>query len=133
MLFCTYPYFVFLAVVLLGVRASESLPRVQRLWLLAASNFFYGYWDWRFLGLIWLTVGMDYGVARLIERQPSIARKKAVLAVSVVVNLALLGFFKYFDFFQESAERILGTFGIHYDPWFLSVILPVGISFYVFQ
>ncbi len=133
MLFCTYPFFVFLALVLVLVRASERAPRVQKLVLLAASNFFYGYWDWRFLGLIWLTTVMDWSVALLVERQTLVRRKKLVLSVSVVVNLLVLGFFKYFDFFQDSAARLLSSFGIAYQPWFLHLVLPVGISFYVFQ
>src|SRR4029450_4256055 len=99
MRFCTYPYFLFLATVLVFMRLTEGVPRAQRLLLLLASNIFYGYWDWRFLGLIWLTTVMDFSVALLVEHQPTVGRRKAVLAISVVVNLALLGFFKYFDFF----------------------------------
>jgi len=133
MLFCTYPYFLFLLVVLVLMRATERVGSVQRILLLAASNVFYGYWDWRFLGLIWLTTVMDFAVALLTERQLTARRRKLVLAVSIVVNLALLGLFKYFDFFQDSAARMLAGFGIEYDPWLLRVTLPVGISFYVFQ
>ena len=133
MLFCSYPFLVFLAVVLLVTRATERVPRAQKLWLLLASNFFYGYWDWRFLGLIWLTTVMDWGVALLVERQTVVSRRKLVLSISIVVNLAILGFFKYFDFFQLSAERVLETWGIAYEPWLLKLVLPVGISFYVFQ
>ncbi|MBK7878131.1 MAG: MBOAT family protein [Planctomycetes bacterium] len=133
MLFCTYPFFVFLALVLVAIRLTERAPRVQKLVLLAASNWFYGYWDWRFLGLIWLTTVMDWGVALLVERQSVVSRRKLVLSVSIVVNLAILGFFKYFDFFQLSAERVLETWGIAYEPWLLKLVLPVGISFYVFQ
>ena len=133
MLFCTYPYFLFLAAVLVVVRLTERAGSVQKLLLLAASNVFYGYWDWRFLGLLWLTTVMDFSIALLVDHQTNVRTKKLVLAVSVVVNLGLLAFFKYFDFFQDSAARVLTEFGVPYEPWLLHVTLPVGISFYVFQ
>jgi D-alanyl-lipoteichoic acid acyltransferase DltB (MBOAT superfamily) len=133
MLFCTYPYLVFLAVVLLVVRALERWPRAQKFFLIGASAFFYGYWDWRFLGLIAFTIAMDFSVSLAIEAVRPGPRRKAVLALSIVGNLLLLGFFKYFDFFQVSAARLLDEFGVAYDPWLLRLVLPVGISFYVFQ
>jgi alginate O-acetyltransferase complex protein AlgI len=108
--------------------------RWQNLLLLAASYFFYGYWDWRFLGLILISTLVDFGCGLAMERHAdNPALKKRFLWVSLVVNLGALVFFKYFNFFMDSARVMLEEMGFDGGNWSLRIILPVGISFYTFQ
>jgi alginate O-acetyltransferase complex protein AlgI len=133
-LFNTASFFVFFAVVLLAYR---MLPwRQQNYMLLAASYVFYGWWDWRFLLLLGASTTLDWYLALAIERSchhGDRAAAKRRVAISVVANLAILGFFKYFNFFVDSAEYSLRSLGYEGPTWTLRVILPVGISFYTFQ
>lgn len=108
------------------------LPRRgQNLLLLAASYFFYGYIHTWFLSLIIVTTVADYWAARGMEAWPS--QKKLMLGLSLVVNLGLLGFFKYFNFFAENVHVALSAVGLDFPKPLLNVVLPVGISFYTFQ
>ncbi len=111
--------------------------RSQNVFLLLASYFFYGWWDWRFLGLIFISSIVDFfcGLAVDRERRPdrSDATRKRILAISVCVNLGILGFFKYYDFFVESLIDLALAAGLTIDLTTLKIILPVGISFYTFQ
>jgi alginate O-acetyltransferase complex protein AlgI len=110
------------------------LPRrAQNLLLLAASYFFYGVWDWRFLGLLVLTTVVDFGVALAIEKAGSERRRKLWLWTSIAVSLGVLGYFKYAGFFVEEFSRFLGRFGADVPASRLDIVLPVGISFYTFQ
>lgn len=104
--------------------------RQQNLWLLAASYLFYGWWDWRFLGLMVLSTVVDYTIGRAM---PTSGRRGALLAISIAVNLSILGTFKYFDFFIGSADQLLQWFGSDQSMPTLRLILPLGISFYTFQ
>lgn len=99
--------------------------------LLLASYYFYAYWDYRFCGLIVLSTLVDYCVAKGIVSTGNRKIKGGLLAVSMAVNLGLLAFFKYFNFFIDSAAPILESLGVGTSS--LSIILPVGISFYTFQ
>ncbi|WP_317044647.1 MBOAT family O-acyltransferase [Confluentibacter lentus] len=95
---------------------------------------FYGWWDWRFLSLILLSTVVDYLVAIQINGSANQRTRKSWLWVSVIFNLGLLGFFKYYNFFVDSWVDMVSMLG--YDiksTWTLKVILPVGISFYTFQ
>lgn len=107
--------------------------KAQNLFLIAASYLFYGWWDYRFLSLIILSTIVDYLLALRIEIEPIKENKKKFLAVSLLVNLGLLGVFKYFNFFSDSFSTLLRSFGLDADPMLLNIILPVGISFYTFQ
>jgi D-alanyl-lipoteichoic acid acyltransferase DltB (MBOAT superfamily) len=107
--------------------------RRQNLFVLLASYVFYGWWDWRFLGLIWISSATDYWVARAIRGSRGSRRKKRLLLVSIGVNLGILGLFKYFDFFAGSLADLLAVVGMQLDAVTLEVVLPVGISFYTFQ
>lgn len=102
-------------------------------WILAASYVFYGWWDWRFLGLILFTTLLDYGFGLALERIEELRRKKRVIIASVVMNLGFLSIFKYFNFFAASAAQALRWVGMEADWTTLHIILPVGISFYTFQ
>ena len=100
--------------------------------ILVASYVFYGWWDVRFLSLIIISSVVDYFAGRLIANTQSQGARKAFLAVSVLTNLSILGFFKYFNFFLSSMQDLLSGWGLE-AGWSLNVILPVGISFYTFQ
>jgi D-alanyl-lipoteichoic acid acyltransferase DltB (MBOAT superfamily) len=111
------------------------LPRRgQNVLLLGASYFFYGVFDWRFLGLLVLSTLTDYTVGRLLERVPeNERRRKQIFFCSLAVNLGILGFFKYFNFFVGDGERVLRQLGVPLSPAALRIVLPVGISFYTFH
>ena len=107
--------------------------KTQNRMLLIASYIFYGLWDWRFLFLIFFTTCVDYFCALNIEESRVAHRRKFFLAVSIVTNLSILCFFKYFNFFLENLIALLNTFGVHPNISTLNILLPVGISFYTFQ
>jgi alginate O-acetyltransferase complex protein AlgI len=124
-------FFAFFALVF-AVHWALRWNRARKLWLLAASYFFYAAWDWRFCGLILASTLIDYVVGLEFRRDAPPLGRRFWLLVSVCGNLALLGFFKYFNFFVESANSVFGWFGIG-EIHTLHIILPVGISFYTFQ
>lgn len=132
MFFDTPIYFAFLAVVVL---VYWGLPRTaQNQLLLVASYFFYGWWDWRFLLLIAISTVVDYLCAHAIDRSENLRSRRLLLTLSLIVNLGFLGFFKYFNFFQDSLIRAMDMIGVsHVNPTVLSILLPPGISFYTFQ
>jgi D-alanyl-lipoteichoic acid acyltransferase DltB (MBOAT superfamily) len=101
--------------------------------LLIASYIFYGFWDWRFLSLIFLSSLTDFLVGKSMDKQDKKRNKKVLLGISLFINLGCLGFFKYFNFFTESLQLLMLKFGIHLNDSSLDIILPVGISFYTFQ
>jgi alginate O-acetyltransferase complex protein AlgI len=134
MLFNTPQYFVFFAIVLVVYYALAL--RAQNVFLLAASYFFYGSWDYRFLSLLLLSTVIDYTAGLAIHaaaQRGDRRRMRLALVLSVGSQLAILGFFKYFNFFAGSAASLLAAFGFHPSLPALQVILPVGISFYTFQ
>ncbi len=98
--------------------------------LLLASYVFYGWWDVRFLALILFTSFFNYSIGHWIARAPEERTKDRLIVLCLVVNLGILFFFKYFNFFLDSLQF---AFGLETIPWSLKVILPVGISFYTFQ
>ncbi|MCB2156783.1 MBOAT family protein [bacterium] len=130
MIFSSLAFYIFFAVVLLVTFLLRS-NRQKKLFLLAASYYFYGYWDWRFLGLILFSTIVDFLAGGYLLNHPNGTHRKRVLAISLATNLGLLGFFKYFNFFVDSANEILSGFGVGVSN--LDIILPVGISFYTFQ
>src|SRR5215510_3747680 len=131
MLFNSLAFLVFFALVFAVYLA---LPRRgQNLWLLGASYFFYGAWDWRFLGLILLSTAISYSAGLALGAISSPRRRRAVITAAVVADLAILGFFKYAGFFTASLQQLLGDFGVELSPLTLHVLLPVGISFYTFK
>ncbi|MEM9555601.1 MAG: MBOAT family protein [Acidobacteriota bacterium] len=110
------------------------LPRrAQNRFLLVASYVFYGAWDWRFLGLIVLSTGVDFLIGRALGTAPDAGRRRLLVTTSLVVNLGILGVFKYADWFSASFAALAGRFGWQVDSFTLGVVLPVGISFYTFQ
>jgi len=132
MLFDTPVYFVFLILV---VALYWKLPhKGQNIFLLAASYFFYGWWDWRFLFLMAGSTITDFWVARGIERSGNPKVKKQLLILSLVLNFGFLGYFKYLNFFLDSFARMASLLGAHDIPTaVIRIILPPAISFYTFQ
>lgn len=105
----------------------------QNLWLLITSYVFYGWWDYRFLALIFASTVVDYWVGIRLGNSEHKRIRKRWLWLSVAFNLGLLGFFKYYNFFVESWVEAFASLGYQLDPWTIQIILPVGISFYTFQ
>jgi len=131
MLFNTLEFGVFFLIVF---SLYIFLPhRWQNIILLIASYYFYGCWDWRFLSLILISTIIDYVCGINIHQASSRKKRKLLLTISMLSNLGLLGFFKYFNFFTESFAALLSTVGLHTNMLSLNIILPVGISFYTFQ
>jgi D-alanyl-lipoteichoic acid acyltransferase DltB (MBOAT superfamily) len=134
MLFNSFEYAFFLVVVLAVYHVSRR--RTQNVLLLLASYWFYGAWDARFLVLIWISTVVDYVVGLRVAAARAATPQRATrpwLVLSLATNLGLLGFFKYFGFFVDSAVSFLDGFGIGVSATTLNIILPVGISFYTFQ
>jgi D-alanyl-lipoteichoic acid acyltransferase DltB (MBOAT superfamily) len=134
MLFNSIEFAIFLPIVfsvywLIG----RSRLRAQNFFLLVASYLFYGWWDWRFLTLIAFSSFVDYGVGRLLGVSRDPQGRRLLLACSIVANLGLLGFFKYYDFFAHNMAEGFTLLGRPLTPSSLSIVLPVGISFYTFQ
>jgi alginate O-acetyltransferase complex protein AlgI len=132
MLFCSEKFLFFFAAVFVVYWA---LPwrRLRVYLLLASSIYFYATWNQWLAGLIVATTTMDYGIARLIEATQKPRWRGACLFASVVINLSVLAYFKYANFFLQSLERALHAAGLSASMPALSVILPIGISFYTFE
>lgn len=129
MLFNSYEFiFLFLPITLLSYFLVKSAR--LKLFILAISSYlFYGYWNYKFLPLLLLSTMVDFYIGKKLgDNEDHPLKRKYLLWTSLVLNLGLLGFFKYFNFFMESAAFISGG---HFDSW--NIILPVGISFYTFQ
>lgn len=105
----------------------------QNLFLLFASLFFYACWDWRFLSLILISITSNYYCGLWIAHATEARWRKTWLALSLLINLGLLAYFKYANFFIESAVELATRFDWHISQLTLSITLPVGISFYIFQ
>lgn len=134
MLFNTFDYLIFFIVifVLYWVVTQRSL-KLQNLMLVCASYYFYSCWNWRFVFLLGFSTLLDYLSGIIMEESKTERRKKIWLWVSVVVNLGILGAFKYFNFFNESFAALMGATGLQVNPLTIDVILPIGISFYTFH
>jgi alginate O-acetyltransferase complex protein AlgI len=111
-----------------------SLPRTPRLWLVfLASLAFYAFWRWEYLPVMLASVATDYVAARLIEGSESRRRRLGILIASLVVNLGLLGYFKYTIFVLDNVSGLAAVLGYREFSTELEIILPIGISFYTFQ
>lgn len=111
-----------------------STHQLQNRILLAASYYFYAAWSWKLTSLLLISTTIDYFCALGIEKyRENQKAKKRFLALSLMGNLGMLGFFKYYNFFISNLEGLIGSFGGTPQFWHLDIILPVGISFYTFQ
>ena len=135
MLFNSVEFLLFLPIVfVLYWFVFDKKLKYQNLLILFSSYVFYGWWDYRFLSLILLSTIVDYFIGLSISNQASLKNKRILLWCSVLFNLGVLGFFKYYNFFIDSWIDLFSSVG--YDiksVWTLNIILPVGISFYTFQ
>ena len=134
MLFNSFEFLVFLPLVFLGYWFVFKPLKIQNLFVVAVSYLFYGLWDWRFLLLIAFTTACSFASGVLLEKWEGRRKRQKWICVSnLILNLVILGIFKYFNFFGENFAALFRQFG--YDPgWVtLHVVLPVGISFYTFQ
>jgi alginate O-acetyltransferase complex protein AlgI len=131
MIFTDWPFAIFAAIFFPLYFATRGMVRTGL--ILGASYFFYSWWDWRFLSLLILTTVVDYVAAIKIDENKDPLVRKRWIVLSMSANLVVLGFFKYFNFFIESMAALLTSLGINYSLPVLSIILPIGISFYTFQ
>lgn len=132
MTFTTLTFLIFLA---LFAPLYWGIPRrkFQNGLIVVFSYIFYGWWDWRFCGLMFLSCLTDYFVAQALDRTEDPQSRKRLLGVTLAVNLGTLGFFKYFNFFADNLVAAAASVGWTIDPVTLRILLPVGISFYTFQ
>ncbi|RLD82234.1 MAG: MBOAT family protein [Bacteroidetes bacterium] len=134
MLFNSLEFAIFLPIVfLLYWFVFNARLKMQNAFLVLASYFFYGWWDWRFLSLIFFSSLVDYTVGLGLKHKEGKAARKLLLFVSICVNIGFLGFFKYYNFFVDSFVDAFTFLGQPINPGMLSILLPVGISFYTFQ
>lgn len=134
MLFNSPEYMLFLPIVFLLYWLTTRSARSQNALLLLVSYIFYGWWDWRFLGLIFGASVMAYTCGRLIERYSSSTRAcKAICAANILVSFGILGVYKYYNFFAANLAVLARSLGFEPGWVTLELVLPVGISFYTFQ
>lgn len=131
MLFNSFIFWAFFLLVIVIYRRLSHTP--QNRLLLVASYVFYGFWDYRFLSLIFISTVIDFFVANNITASNDVKKKKQWLFVSIAFNLGMLAFFKYWDFFAVEFSELLAVFGLSVSAPILDILLPVGISFYTFQ
>lgn len=134
MLFNSIDFAVFLPIVfILYWFVFNRNLKLQNLLIVIASFIFYGWWDWRFLLLMIGSASIDFFVGILLDKNENTSKRKLLLALSLIANLGILAFFKYFNFFIGNFSAAFSFLGYHIPQWSLKVVLPVGISFYTFQ
>jgi alginate O-acetyltransferase complex protein AlgI len=133
MLFPTLEFGIFFLLVFVVSWELRDRLDLRKALLLGGSYFFYGCWSWRFLGLLALSSGINYGAGIALAHCTDAQLRKWVVGVAVALNLIVLGFFKYYGFFLVSLAELLASMGLQRDlPW-MDIVLPVGISFFTFQ
>ena len=131
MLFNSLAFLLFFPAFLLAYVPTRGRAR---LWVcVVASYVFYGWWDWRFVPLLFLSTSVDFFIARWMAAQQDPSRRRQLLVLSLVVNLGVLGFFKYTGFFVDTVAASFLALGLHVSHPALAVALPIGISFYTFH
>lgn len=131
MLFNSLQFLIFLPIVFILYWFVFKKLRAQNLLVVVVSYIFYGWWDWRFLILIFITTLFSYISGLMINKFRE--KGKIICAVNIIINLAILGYYKYFNFFADNLQLLFSQFGYQLDWVTLDIILPVGISFYTFQ
>ena len=134
MLFNSLDFAVFLPIffILYWYVTNKNL-QLQNFLIVIASYIFYGWWDWRFLFLIFFSSITDYIIGKALQVTEKEKYRKFLLWFSIVTNVGFLGFFKYYNFFLDSFVSAFSFFGKSISVNSLDIILPVGISFYTFQ
>jgi D-alanyl-lipoteichoic acid acyltransferase DltB (MBOAT superfamily) len=133
MLFNSYAFALFFAALFPIYWLMARWPRAQNVLLLGVSYYFYSRWDARFLSLLILSTVMDFACGLWVARVEDPRRRRGVVALSMALNLGMLGFFKYYNFFAESLHEALSRAGLSITLGTLEIALPIGISFYTFQ
>ena len=134
MLFNSVEFLIFLPIVfILYWYVANRKLKYQNILVLISSYIFYGWWDWRFLFLILFSSCVDFIIGQNLYKFNKANRRKLLLTISIIVNIGLLGFFKYYNFFIDSFNDAFTFFGKSISTNNLNIILPVGISFYTFQ
>jgi alginate O-acetyltransferase complex protein AlgI len=134
MFFNSLDFAIFLPIVfLLYWYVFNGKIKLQNALIVVASYLFYGWWDWRFLSLILFSTIVDYTIGLKLSNEENHLKRKALLWISILVNLGFLGFFKYYNFFIDNFITVFSFFGTDLEVNSLNIILPVGISFYTFQ
>jgi len=134
MLFNSIDFLCFLFIVfILYWSVFKKSIKLQNALILVASYVFYGWWDWRFLSLILLSTLVDYTIGLQLKKTEKETKKKYLLWGSLLFNLGLLAFFKYYNFFIDNWIVAWDALGVTMHRSTLNIILPVGISFYTFQ
>ena len=134
MLFNSIDFAIFLPIVfILYWFVTNNNLKLQNFLIVSASYVFYGWWNWRFLSLILFSTLVDFSIGLGLSKQKNQNKRKILLWISLIVNLGLLGFFKYYNFFLENLTTAFMFFGKPINIQGLNIILPVGISFYTFQ
>ena len=133
MLFNSFDFTIFLPIVFTIYWLLGKNIKIQNLFLLAASYFFYAWWDWRFLSLILVCSIVNFSAGILLMKKEKEKIRKIILTVCCLVCFGILGVFKYYDFFVTSFADAFSIFGIKIQAYTLNLILPVGISFYTFH
>lgn len=129
MSFISIEFVVLLSLVIFFVAKSTSQIS-RKILVLLASAIFYAWWDWRFLGLLAFITILDYCITKLLISTKK-KQQKYLLIISIIVNISLLAYFKYFNFFIESLNPVMDSWGWQLNS--LEIILPIGISFYIFE
>lgn len=127
-----FAFFLPIVFILYWFVAKKNLS-FQNLLIVVASYIFYGWWDWKFLSLIFFSTVVDYSVGLKLKDEENPTKRKILLWVSILVNLGFLVFFKYYNFFLDNFVSAFSLFGTEIKANSLNIILPVGISFYTFQ
>lgn len=133
MLFNSFEFLIFLPIVFCGYWFIFRKLHIQNFFIVIASYLFYGWWDWRFLFLILLTTFLCYISGIIIHDSNTRYKRRLICGINIGINIAILAFFKYFNFFSDNLKLLFSQFGYQLDWFTLDVLLPVGISFYTFQ
>ncbi|MNK22209.1 Peptidoglycan O-acetyltransferase [compost metagenome] len=133
MLFNSLDFAIFFPIVFIGYWLLNKNSTIQNTFLVLVSYYFYACWDWRFLFLLFFSTLVNFYFAQRIDREQNFKKKKCVLTVIICINLLLLGYFKYFNFFIENFGLTFKLFGQIFNTSSYKILLPLGISFYTFQ
>lgn len=133
MLFNSFEFLIFLPLVFLGYWFIFKKLKIQNFFIVIVSYLFYGWWDWRFLFLIFFTTLACFISGYYIDYSEKRIVKRWICGINIAINISILGFFKYFNFFSDNLKILFEQFGYQLDWFTLDVLLPVGISFYTFQ
>ena len=127
----TFAVFLFLVFIFYWFVFNRNL-KSQNLFLLLSSYVFYGWWDWRFIFLLFFLSLLNYLIGLRIQKKDQKPYRRLVFITGLVINIATLVLFKYFNFFIDGFIHLISIFGLKVNPITLSIILPIGISFYIF-